>query len=383
MIKRTLNTTRSGQSGSGLRGPDAAEKPYRKWLLPCAGCLLTLAVVVTIYAFRLPATEVEEVTDLEVRVDTEFTQLVTPVPSALYPTPQPLENQPFFYMRLMDRLTSGVATVIEVEPAARVSGTAEIIVRVVAPERWERTFVVREPRSFQTAEPVASYPVFNEEIPIPIADYQSFIALVEEETRVMPRGDYEVILTAVVELTAETGSATVSERFEFPYTFQLAGQTLIMEPSYEQRQSASATHTITRPGMLPVGAASLPVSVARIVGGIVSALACILVIWAWRERRRRLPPLSEAQRILRRYKSRLISAKEDAWVDVGRSVELASFQDLLRVADLLEQVVLVVPSVNGYRFIVMDTGVAYSYSPQDGAPAIGAITGTGVSVSPE
>lgn len=344
-----------------------------------ASLLLLAGALLTMTAFRTPVESLRTVTDLSADVETTFTHRVLPLLSALYPEPAPLENQPFFYMRLLDQLSLQVDTAVTLRPAAHVEGTAEILVRVVAPERWERSFVLQPARPFRSAGPVERVAVFQDTFPIDLSQYQDFIAMVEEETRVMPRGDYQVVVVPVVEFRAwRDGSGAsslqpeVQERFEFPFAFTLAGNTLMPQQQLSQGRSAAASRTVTEPGVVRLAGLSLGVRAARLVGLVTTGAAAVLVLVLGGQARRTARSQPEAQRIRRRYRARLLSVRPDAGpVITGSVVPLAAFQDLLRVADQLEQPVLMVPGEDVYRFAVVGERVTYVYEAAAGPQEVG------------
>src|SRR5690606_28108164 len=158
-----------------------------------------------------------------------------------------LENEPFFYMRLMESLTLSMEAVLKAGPDAQVQGTTAINARIIAPERWQRDFVLQEPEPFTVEPGDERAVVLQEELLVPITEFQSFISLVEEETRVMPRGDYRIEIRPVIEVAAENSAASLSENFELSYGFSLAGNTLNMDGQNQQRRSAQQGHPVQKP----------------------------------------------------------------------------------------------------------------------------------------
>lgn len=339
-------------------------------------------------AFGTPLQSSRTVTDLAAEVETTFTHRVLPLPSALYPEPTPLENEPFFYMRLLDRLTLEVDSVLTVRPAGEVEGRAEILVRVVAPERWEREFVLRESQPFRSTGPTDRLVLFDHEFPVDLAAYQDFIAVVEEETRVMPRGDYQIVVVPTVELQVRGtaadagadgagagsqdgtgGGPEITERFEFPYTFELAGNTLMPQGQLTQSRSAVATRMVTEPGSVAILGLTAGVAAARILGLAASAVSAALALAMLSLGQKEARSRPEAERIRRRYRARLLTVRsEDGAMVTGNVLALASFQDLLRVADQLEQSILMVPGEDLCRFIVVGERVTYVYEAAAGTP---------------
>lgn len=325
--------------------------------LGAVGTLLALA------AFRTPVMLSERVTDQRVELRTTYVQRITPVPSALYPEPEPLENEPFFFTRLVDELAIDVQAVVTAAPATAIEGTATLLVKVVAPERWSRVFVVLDERPLQSAGAITSMTVFDETVVLPMDEYHAFIAAVEDETRVAPREDYQIVVEPVIDVTADGDSGTVSRKFEMPFTFRLAGNTLYADGPYEQTLSEIRTHDVTFPGFVQLLGRDWPVMPVRVV-----ALALIApCLWAiaanvWR-RLQEAAAMPETERLLRRHRGRLIEANSEPLGVHGSAISLRSFTDLLRVADQLDQPILVVRQTDEIRFAVADREIIYTFRP--------------------
>lgn len=355
-----------------LRKGKASFKRLRPLLFVAALCVLGLGGWLTFDAFRTPLQAVEETTDLQVELDTHLDHLITPVQSLLYPEPTQLVNEPFFYTRLLDAIVLDLKASLQANPAARFTGTAGVELRVVAPERWERSFVLREMQPFQSTGAVDELTVFDEPLPLPLEEMQSFIAQVEEETRIMPRSDYQLLIVPVIEFTAtaespagdgEGSAATVEETFETSYAFRLAGQTLVADTPPDQRRDAATTRLVRSPGVVSLGSLTLPVGTARIIGPAVFAVAGALLVVLLLARSAQLAALPEAEQIRRRYRSRLMELRADSRSPLGNgnTVLLASFQDLVRIADEREQGIFVVADGPVHHYLVLDGNLCYAY----------------------
>lgn len=329
--------------------------------LPLLVPLCAVSLWLTLLAFSSPLEVRREITDLQVQAETTFTHQVLPVTSALFPNPEPLENEPHFYMRLLDRLTLQVDSVLAIEPAAAVEGTTRIDVKVVAPGRWERSFPLRPPQRFRHTEPVEQVEVFKETILVNLEEYQEFISVVEEETRMMPLGDYQIVVVPAIEVTAQHGGQTVANVFEFSYPFVLAGSMLTAEGQRRQTDAAAATHTITEPGTLPVAGLILDVRMTRAIGAVISALLLALTAIGLRAKLATRAAISEAERIRRRHRMRLVEVRTDERIRTAPLIKLATYRDLQRLADHLDQTILMTRNGTKCRFFVVADQMVYMY----------------------
>lgn len=339
-----------------------ARKSFWSRLLPVLVVLLLPAGWLTFTGFATPTTVTKEVVDLAVDLEANFTTWVTPMTSALYPEPEPLANEPFFYMRLMDSLTLTMEAALNTGADAQVQGTTALTARIIAPERWERDFVLQEPEPFTVEPGEGRAVVLQQDFPVPITDFQSFIAVVEEETRVMPRGDYRVEIRPIIEVEAENSAASLSERFELSFGFTLAGNTLIPDTQFQQRRSAQRGHPVQTPNTAGVLGRQLPVPAVRYGGA-----ALLLVLLAGtglglQDRRKQWAALSELERLERKYRARLVTVQPDQWPLPGRMVAMGSFRDLVRMADLYDQPIMLMRDAALARFMVLEGDTVYIYS---------------------
>ncbi|HLS89169.1 MAG TPA: DUF5305 family protein [Sphingobacteriaceae bacterium] len=364
---------RRGVAGGGSQGK--SRKGFFARLLPVLVVLLLPAAWITFTDFTTPTTVTTEEADLSVDLEANFTTWVLPATSALYPEPEPLENEPFFYMRLMESLTLSMEAVLKAGPDAQVQGTTAINARIIAPERWQRDFVLQEPEPFTVEPGDERAVVLQEELLVPITEFQSFISLVEEETRVMPRGDYRIEIRPVIEVAAENSAASLSENFELSYGFSLAGNTLNMDGQNQQRRSAQQGHPVQKPNTVGLLGRRLPVPPVRYGGAALLLVALAGTGLGLLERRKEWAALPEMERLERKYRARLVNIQADQWPLPGRVMVMGSFRDLVRMADLYEQPIFKMRDVEMARFMVLEGDTVYVYSvlpdPEPAQAALG------------
>lgn len=352
-----------------------ARKSFWSRLLPVLVVLLLPAGWLTFTGFATPTTVTKEVVDLAVDLEANFTTWVTPMTSALYPEPEPLANEPFFYMRLMDSLTLTMEAALNTGADAQVQGTTALTARIIAPDRWERDFVLQEPKPFTVEPGEGRAVVLQEELPVPIAEFQSFISRVEEETRVMPRGDYRIEIRPVIEVEAENSAASLSESFELSYGFTLAGNTLNMAGQNQQRRSAQQGHPVQNPNTVGLLGRRLPVLPVRYGGAALLLVVLAGIGLGLLERRKEWAALPEMERLERKYRGRLVNIQADQWPLPGRVVVMGSFRDLVRMADLYEQPIFKMRDGEMARFLVLEGDTVYVYSmspdPETAQAALG------------
>src|SRR5690606_24117044 len=257
-------------------------------------------------------------------------------------------------MRLLDSLTLSIEAVLNAGPDAQVHGTAAINAHIIAPDRWERDFVLQEPKPFTVEPGEGRAVVLQEELPVPIAEFQSFISRVEEETRVMPRGDYRIEIRPVIEVEAENSAASLSESFELSYGFTLAGNTLNMAGQNQQRRSAQQGHPVQNPNTVGLLGRRLPVLPVRYGGAALLLVVLAGIGLGLLERRKEWAALPEMERLERKYRGRLVNIQADQWPLPGRVVVMGSFRDLVRMADLYEQPIFKMRDGEMARFLVLE-----------------------------
>jgi signal peptidase I len=193
-----------------------------------------------------------------------------------------------------------------------------------------------------------------------------------------------VSLVPHVDITGHAGANTLADTFapELPFTldpivFKLSDASSASPelakadapPVSPLLPRVEGTGTVVNPAQLSAGALSVDVDQARSLGLIGLALSAIALVIAGGLLARRLGG-SERDRIDARYGSKIVAAT--AVVPDGRWIsDLASIEELMRVADAYDRVVLRVDENGGDAYLVDDGIAVYRFRPAR-AGALGA-----------
>jgi signal peptidase len=177
---------------------------------------------------------------------------------------------------------------------------------------------------------------------------------------------YRVELAPSVEVTGYAGTTVVDEEFAPRLPLVFDGTSLRFDASAGELAELTApsvrgTATRSEPGTIGVGPAGLPVERARTLGllGLLVSLT-VLGAAAWIVARGLTGPPRE--RIAVRFGGRIVSAR--AVIPQGRWVtEVGSIDELVRIADHYDRVVLHASEPDGDVYVVDDGVTVYRYAP--------------------
>ncbi len=247
--------------------------------------------------------------------------------------------------------------------APSASGELGMNVRLSSPDGWKRDLPLAQTETIEG-------PTGTIEGALDLAQVNRMIEKVESETGFDP-GLYNLEVIATASVVGEVAGQAIDETFEPKLGFtldqtklQLVQSTVDADvaSSLNPVEAGSVTATEIEPSYLSLLGLDVPIADARMIalGGI--ALLLLLggaVGWGY-HRARALE--SDAVRILARYLDRFVAVRSMESLNGLPAVEMASIEELVRIADAHQSLLLYVPVEPIDLFVLEQGGVVYYYT---------------------
>ena len=319
-----------------------------------------LFVVLGVTAWSASETSTRSVAELYAH-EGAFSYSATTAPGPVYPTGEVDRGMPVF-TRLVDALAVSFAYRLDATQAAAVHGTIALDAVVHDTTGWERILPIAPPTAFDGTSATAEGEL----------DVSAFEALVRQ-ARVQtaaPLAGISVELRPRVDVEGTVGGTNVDDAFAPRLAFSYDNTTLRAlspvgastdtAPPFEPRRVQAGSELV--PAAVGVGPLALSVDDARTMAalGLVTSLVVLIVGGGLLIGRSGSEP---ADRIATRHGSRIVHARavvpEERWV-----TEVDDIDDLARIADAYDRVILRVTE-DGEDVFLVDDGIAvYRYRLQ-------------------
>jgi signal peptidase len=258
------------------------------------------------------------------------------------------------YRRATDEVAFRFDYRLDGGPMSDVGGTLGLAAVLSLPDGWSRSIPLGEQQSFTGTSASANAILSLESL-------DRVIARLEDQAGVMPGQVYGVAVAATVDVQGTVGGAAFHDTFSPELSFQLSSVELQMaaagssqQDPLEPTKSGSVDRTETRPTSLDLLGVDLRVDIARqaaFIGFVAFAIGgLVLLVMLWLSSK-----ADEPSRIARRYRQMLITRADgetDGW---GRVIELASMEDLARIA-----------SRDGSMIVHQEGGAVHEYYVSEG-----------------
>lgn len=343
--------------------------PVRTAVLVAAGVVAVVGLALgagAAYSFLQPAQESRFVERLAYEHTAAFEYSVKGEKSSLNPSGVigPISptgddsaevTPPLIYTKLARSIDLGFTYALESSPAADVAGDLTAVLQIQAGEEgWTKTEELLPPTPFEGTTASAR-------LEVDLAEVSSLIETVEEETGFFA-GTYDVSVIFEVRINGSIGAEKVEDEVYAPAFTMEFDQTQIT-PNAELARSEVGTigGMVSGSNELDLLGLSIPVTEARwltatgagLALATVLALAAVALIRLTRD---------EAAMIRARYGSLLISVAQADGLETARKIQVASIQDLVRLAKRDGRIIIhqeVGPGI--HRYLVDDGTVTYEY----------------------
>jgi len=324
----------------------------------------------TIYSYRQPLKVTETITQTLYDKTVLFDYSIHTVPSILYPDQIVTSNQlsvdevtgTMEIQPVLTQLARSLALDIEYELvsafAVNVSGEISAIMEIRAGEVWKKTSELLPPTPF--TGPGTSIP-----LSLDFDQVHAFITAVEEETDYHP-GNYDIAIIPTIHIYGTVGNQSIDDTYspDFSLVFNQTTIKPVSELSYTE--SKNLDQPVLRPNEVKFLNWSFPVDSLRRVSltgfilsfvitlGLGSFVAYLLI--------------KDQNTFLKiRYGSPVISVKE-AELNRGRRIQVASMNDLARLARRDGNIIFHLSDCDGQTFFVPDGQLTYTYQVKETNP---------------
>lgn len=357
---------------------DRQQTTYSKVLrlLPIPlGLLALLCIVLAGRAIFAPL-QIEEVATTQVlKQEVVFDYTAIPRVSTLYPSTNPLGKQPAYLVNLIDQFQVKVKCNINAPDGAEVQGTHQVTMRVDAGGLWTKDYVLSREQSFSGS---GSFKAFDLPLAIPIRELLAFGAQVNKEAETGPAA-YKLTVTPTIIVEATNDTTLLANNFTPSFAFELSNILLTpkglpkdrfvedVDPTQDLLQTNLVSQPITHivPNQFPLLGKQLTIPAARVLFSCAALLLIYAVIKLITFNYKMRPQLTEAEKIQKRYSSRLIDVKYGVLGLGTQQLQLGSFQALLTIADEREKPILHATNLdgieNGHIYYLVDDNITYSY----------------------
>ena len=325
------------------------------------GLLAFLSLVLGIFAFTRPLTRLAP-DDVEYQHNGVFSYIAS-APAGIYDAPQVMPGQPVF-PRLTCLLTVNFDYALLGEDVQRVHGTYRLTAHV-REERsgWERVLLIQPETPFEGRTYTASN----------VVNLCSATALVEtlQEKTEYRSPYYTLTLAPRVTVQGEVAGRALEDTFSPTLTFNFDSLLFYLRREDEESNPLVATQSgvlkgwKSEPNTLPIFGKAWPVGALRAVattGLVLSLTALGALLWFVNVLARRSPTgLAQV-----RYGAALVRLQPNATPPAAPLVEVASLDDLARLAERHGAAILYQPRQPLHYYFVAAPGITYRYAVSEG-----------------
>jgi signal peptidase len=350
-----------------LRKTHRSKTPTRLMVALSVCSVVGLALAgAAFYSFRQPLEQSRVVERLRYEHTAFFYYTVSTQPSTLYPTgivgpiglpasgPNPDAKPPPIYTRLARSLDLGFSYLVKGPATPNVSGVLSARLDIKAgQEGWTQTMELLPLTPF-------SGPVTGFRVPVDFTEVWKLIETIEKETG-FTAGTYDVSVVPTVHVTGRVGTDEINELYSPVFAMKLNRTQITLDPELTRNELKTVGTTVSEPRDLSIFGLSIPVVTARWVSTVVASLALIgaavlaMVVFLGMG-------LGKAAQIRARYGAMLVSVDQSDFKEDSRKVEVASIEDLMRMARMDGRPIFHQElSHSSHRYFIRDGLVTYEY----------------------
>jgi hypothetical protein len=294
-----------------------------------------------------------------------------PAPPGLYDGNVLRTGEPVF-RRLVSRVNVGFDYRLQAEEAQDLGGVSRLTATLTSSNGWRSSFDLQGESAFRG-------PSVQLRGVLDLSKIQALLDRLEGETGVTAQ-QYTLAIVPTIAISGTLAGRPLADRFAPQLAFSLDELQMQLAPSGRAGQGAdplvpsesrSLQQSRTAPNVISLLGLSLEAPVARrlaLIGLFLSLLAASGLLLAWKRR----TPGGEEARIRDRYGSLLVEVRNPAPI-AGRCVEVASIDDLARVAERNNRMILCQHRDGEWFYCVPEDTLSYCYrSPAVSRAAVAA-----------
>jgi signal peptidase I len=352
---RDQDKKRAGFSARGAR--QRLDDAGMEGLLFLFGALLFGAILLGLYAFNHPL-QVTRQEEIPYSYQSTFTYHA-PGPAEVYSAGQVRTGESVF-TRLVDQVEFQYAFHISSQAGSQVQGNYQMVAVIRDTTGWERPIPLGPVQSFR-GDGFEARAVLD--LPAIWAEIQRFQELTDHYLN-----GYQLVIEPRITLWGRVGDQPLQENYRPQMIFMIdevqmrliAEETLRPGQAWVVRDERMMVQEYTEPGTLKLFLWQVPVAAARGTATFGAGIGLLGLIWlgivAWRA-----SSDGEHRRIELRYGSMLVEVTNHSISAAKRKVEVASIDDLARVAEGLGRLILYKRQKGDILYGVEVSGVYYVY----------------------
>ena len=307
-------------------------------LLSVAGVLTLAMTAAAIYSFSQPL-QVAETVDLPLHTHrSSFTYTVHTLPSTLDPdgvlgpvSPSPTEDVPeaseakprIVFTRLARNLELEFDYVLDGPQPAAIQGEFLATLQISAGDAWSNSFELAPPAPFAGN-------TLSRAVSVDFEEVSALIERVEQETG-FEAGSYSVAVIPTVLVRGQLGSQPVDDSFAPRFNMTFSRTQISLDADLARSEARTRPETIVRENSVSVLGRPVAVRLARwtsLPGALIALGTTVMLLlvgfFGFGQ--------AEGAQIAARYGSLILSVKTTDIPENGRSVEVATIRDLVRLA---------------------------------------------------
>lgn len=262
------------------------------------------------------------------------------------------------FRKFTNSITVTFAYVLTTGSVRNVSGSVRVLGEVSDSVGWKRTI------ELAPATPFAGN-VYNQEIRVDLQTFQNLIDAMEKPTGIR-RGGYALTIAPQVSVVGTAGELPWQNTFTPRLNFTMDDAMLALanydphqpvETQLKQTERGSVDQTITQPNtatllVYPVNV--LTARIAAVIGILLSTAIILLILW----RSMHATPVEQIESA----HSKLLVSAEHIQVPTGPVVDVATIEDLVKLAERDSRMVLHIRDTTRHLYVVQDGSTYYQYT---------------------
>jgi signal peptidase I len=374
LLPFALGESKTGRRRRGKRSHDERREPAMNTQSENGQTLLTLLVAVALASLVLGGLALSRPIDRTVTRTAAYSQSGTfsysaPAPSGVYDADGVTTGDPIF-TKITNSVDFRFAYELTTTQAADVSGTAGMQAIVSDSSGWKRSLELLSPQAFTGTRFIAVGTLDLSQVRDVITQF--------EQTTGITSPQYSVSIVPLAQLHGTIAGSKLETSYSPALKFTLDQDSLALVDNSDssdasassplkQSQDGQVTYSTQAPNVLSLLTFSLSVATARIVALFGLIIALFGLSWygllSFRDAR-----ADEPARIQARYGALLIDVDDANFENTSRVIDVVRFEDLLRLAEREERMIMHQFYGGINRYYVQDEAITYRYrvAPRSG-----------------
>ncbi|HHV65399.1 MAG TPA: DUF5305 domain-containing protein [Peptococcaceae bacterium] len=343
-------------------------------------CLLFFILFLVAFVFALivwtkPLASEEVVTENSILQKVDYKIKADVNSSTLYPQGGIVIPEGAIFSNITKNINIRMITEFHAEQPISVEGEQSVRIILELKDNWEREFYSSDKVDLKMQDDTDK--VIEKDLIINLVPLQSFIKKVEEETKVS--GDYLLKIKPQIKGEVINGTNRIPLK-DFPeLVFSYKTNQILLQPDKKTEERPRFDEpiffeelipiqkTITKPQYMSFFGSPILVETVRNYSLILTIFLLMPLVFFLKVRQENKPVLSEAARIDKKHKKRLVTVQEK--IRTSQALNMNSFKELLNLADEKDQPIFRYEREDGYvEYFIVSEGYFYGYKADTKVP---------------